>query len=88
MTFSAGGFAYKIVLPHLSGFSDFCVRLFGADLGSFQLQVGGRGWVGGWSGREGWWAVCGWWQFEVVAVLPRAARVAPIQPASSKRLCP
>ena len=53
MTFSAGGFAYKIVLPHLSGFSDFCVRLFGADLGSFQLQVGGRGWVGGGGGGGG-----------------------------------
>ena len=39
-TFSQGGFDYKIVLPHFSGFSDFCLRLFGADLSAMQLQVG------------------------------------------------
>ncbi|EFN58054.1 hypothetical protein CHLNCDRAFT_142306 [Chlorella variabilis] len=34
-----GGYSFKNVLPHLSGFADFCLRLFGADLGSFQLKT-------------------------------------------------
>lgn len=39
VTFPKGGYTFKNVLPHLSGFSDFCFRLYGADLGSFQLKV-------------------------------------------------
>lgn len=39
LTFIKGGFAFKNVLPHLSGFGDFCIRFFGSDLGSFQLQT-------------------------------------------------
>lgn len=39
VTFNKGGFAYKTVMPHMSGFSDFCFRLAGSDLGAFQLQT-------------------------------------------------
>ena len=39
LTFTAGGFAFKNILPHFSGFSDFCLRLHGSDLASMQLQT-------------------------------------------------
>eukprot|EP00887_Chlorella_sp_A99_P001982 scaffold18.g1982.t1 len=39
VTFITGGYAYKNVLPHLEGFSSFCMRMVGSDLGAFQLQT-------------------------------------------------
>ncbi|KAI7839281.1 hypothetical protein COHA_006979 [Chlorella ohadii] len=39
VTLSPGGFPFKMVLPHLSGFAGFCVRLLGADLASLHLQT-------------------------------------------------
>ena len=33
------GFAYKNVAPHVSGFSEFCIRLLGSDLAALQLHV-------------------------------------------------
>lgn len=51
MTFGKGGFPHKQVLPHFQGFSGFCFRLLGSDLGAFQLQV--RVWSVWWASRRG-----------------------------------
>jgi hypothetical protein len=45
VTFPKGGYSFKNVLPHFSNFADWCVRLLGADLGSFQLKVGAAAFV-------------------------------------------
>ncbi|GAB4817139.1 hypothetical protein N2152v2_004185 [Parachlorella kessleri] len=39
ITFTTGNSGPKSVLPHLAGFSDFCVRLLGVSLGAFQLKT-------------------------------------------------
>ncbi|PRW56862.1 Glucan 1,3-beta-glucosidase isoform A [Chlorella sorokiniana] len=39
VTLSRGGFPFQMVLPHLSGFAGFCLRLLGADLASLHLQT-------------------------------------------------
>lgn len=39
ISISPGSIAYKMVLPHLRGFSDFCLRLYGVDLAMLQLQT-------------------------------------------------
>lgn len=35
-----GGATFKMVLPHISGFSSYCLNLAGTDLAAIQLQVG------------------------------------------------
>lgn len=37
--FTEGGATFKMVLPHLTGFSSYCLNLAGTDLAALQLQV-------------------------------------------------